>query len=104
MNINVLHEKLIRAARTVRPSDQVPYAFEKRIMARIQGEPLLDSLALWARALWRGAIPCIALTLLLSVWAIRTPEPTAPPETADLGSELESTLMASISIENDLLW
>jgi hypothetical protein len=104
MNINLLHETLMRAARSSRPSDRVPYAFEQRIMARIQAEPLLDVVSLWARALWRAAIPCVAVTLLFSVWATQTPGTTTPTETADLGADLETTLMASVSFDNDLAW
>ena len=36
MNINLLQEKLIRAARHHPPSEHVPYAFEQRIMARLR--------------------------------------------------------------------
>lgn len=104
MNINSLHEKLIRAARSERPSDRVPYAFEKRIMARIKPEPMLDVLTLWARALWRATIPCVAVALLFCVWATHTPEQSTATQTVDLGSELETTLMASVSLDNDLSW
>jgi hypothetical protein len=104
MNINLLHEKLIRAAQSEQYSDHVPYAFEQRIMARIKSEPVLDVLTLWARALWRAAIPCVAVALLFSVWATQTPEQALPTETADLGSELETTLMASVSLDNDFSW
>jgi len=104
MNINLLHEKLIHAARTVRLSDEVPYAFEKRVMARLRNEPMLDVVALWTRALWRAAIPCVAITLIFSVWATHTPEQALPAQTADLSLELESTLLASVTLDNDLLW
>ena len=104
MNINLLHEKLIRAARATPSSTRVPYAYEKRIMARIQDAPILDAVTLWARALWRAAIPCVAVALLLAVWATHTPGEGTPGESTDLGTELESTLMASVSFENDLAW
>lgn len=104
MNINLLHQKLIRAAKSEQLSNRVPYAFEQRIMARIQSEPVLDVLTLWTRALWRAAIPCMAVALLFSVWAIQTPDQALPTETADLGSELETTLMASVSLDNDFSW
>ena len=106
MNINLLQEKLIRAARRHPPSEHVPYAFEQRIMARLRSAgPALDRLTLWTRALWRAAIPCVVVTLLIIVWPGLSPDTSAPAvETADLGTSLESTLMASVSIENDLAW
>lgn len=105
MNINLLHEKLMRVARSNGSSDQVPYAFGKRILARIRSERVIDSVTLWARALWRGAIPCVAVMVLLSAWAIQAPEPsTASAAVDDLGLELETTLMASVSVDNDFSW
>ena len=102
--LNLLHEKLIRAARSHPPSDRVPYAFEQRILARLKAEPVRDVLALWVRALWRAAIPCVAVMLLFAAWATAPTPPAAAHETADLGVELESTLMASVSLDNDLPW
>jgi len=104
MNINLLHEKLIRAARANPPSDHVPYAFEQRILARIRTARVVDRFTLWANALWRAAIPCVAVTLLISVWTMGSPEQTTATETADLGSQLETTLMASVSVDNNLAW
>lgn len=104
MNINLLHEKLIRAARLNAPSDRVPYAFEKRILARISSVCIIDRVSLWARALWRGAIPCVAVTVLLSVWAASPPRESASVEGGDLGAELETTLMASVSLDNGYSW
>lgn len=104
MKINLLHEKLIRAARSDRPSDQVPYAFEKRIMARIGPQPVLDVLTLWSRALWRAAAACMVVTLLFCVWATHDPGQAVPTETTDLGATLENTLLASVSLESDLSW
>jgi hypothetical protein len=104
MNTKLLHEKLIGAARMDRPSDRVPYAFEQRIMALIRTQPVSDRLVLWVHALWRAAIPCVALTLLLALWGAGTPAQTTTAETADLGTELETTLMASVTLETDLAW
>ena len=65
MNLAELERKLIAAARANPPSDRVPYAFEKRILARLAARPTLDRWELWGRALWRAAAPCIAIMLLL---------------------------------------
>lgn len=91
MKLEALHEKLIAAARAHPPSDRVPYAFEKRIMARITGAPPPDMIACWAAALWRAAASCVALTVVcggLALWL-------APSGTGtDLSGELESAVFA----------
>ncbi len=72
MNITELQKKLVAAARADQPSDRVPYAFEKRIMAHIQSLqslPVMDGWAFWGKWMWRGAAPCVALTLVLGVWS-----------------------------------
>jgi len=104
MNINLLREKMMRVARSSTPSASVPYAFEKRILARIRSERIVDSVTLWARALWRAAIPCVAISVFLLAWAASTPAPSASTTTDDLGQQLETTLMASVSVDNDYSW
>ncbi len=69
MNLAELERKLIAAARANPPSDRVPYAFEKRILARLPARPLADGWELWGRALWRAAAPCVAIMLLLGAWS-----------------------------------
>ena len=54
MNLAELERKLIAAARANPPSDRVPYAFEKRIMARLAARPVVDGWALWAPRLVAG--------------------------------------------------
>ena len=70
MNLKLadLERTLLASARANPPGDHVPYAFEKRIMARLKEAAAVDRWTLWARALWRAATPCVALTLLLSAW------------------------------------
>ena len=92
MNLFELQRKLVAAARSNPPSERVPYAFENRIMARLMARPVLDGCALWARALWRAAAPCVAIMLLLGAWSLfRPPNPPAN----DLSQELENTLLAA---------
>ena len=99
MNLNLLHQKLIAAARRHAPSDHVPYAFEQRIMARLAASPLPDGLALWAQALWRAAIPCLAIVLLVGVSSFYL-APTAAPvtisATTELSQDFENTLLAVV--------
>jgi hypothetical protein len=93
MNLAELERKLIAAARANPPSDRVPYAFEKRILARLPARPLADGWELWGRALWRAAAPCVAIMLLLGAWSLFAPG-NAPAN--DLSQELEQTLLAAV--------
>ena len=94
MNVAELERKLIAAARANPPSDRVPYAFEKRIMARLAARPMSDGWELWGRALWRAAAPCVAIMLLLGAWSLFTPQASAPA--TDLSQQLEQTLLAAV--------
>lgn len=104
MNTKVLQEKLLRVARANPPSDRVPLAFEQRIMALIRSRPPVDALALWVRALWKAAVPCVAVTILFLTWAVVEPSTSDNAVNASLNNQLESTLMASVTIESDLSW
>jgi hypothetical protein len=70
MNLDELQKKLLAAARSNPSSDAVPYAFEKRIMARLAASAPTDIWTLWSRALWRSAITCIAVTLISGAWTL----------------------------------
>ena len=94
MNLTELQRKLLAAARRNLPSDRVPFAFERRVMARLTVQPLLDVWALWARALWRAAAPCVAVMLVLGAWSLFTP--AKPPPPSDLSQDLENTLLATV--------
>jgi len=75
MNLENLRAKLIAAARDNPPSDNVPYAFEKRVLARLAGRPAEDLFGVWGRALWKGAAACAAVTavsVVLSVWTLQS--------------------------------
>lgn len=105
MNLNLLHQKLITAARRHAPSDHVPYAFEQRIMARLAATPLPDGLALWAQALWRAAVPCLAIVLLAGIGAFFLPVDKTTATVAstasgapatELSQEFENTLLAAV--------
>lgn len=105
MNINLLHEKLIRAAKQMPISEDVPFAFEKRILARVRAEQMVDGLTLWAKALWRAAIPCTVLMIVLGFLTVQAPAPSSETAQAeDLSAELETTLMASVSLDNNFDW
>ena len=94
MNLDELHQKLITTARANPPSERVPFAFEKRIMARLPAQFVHDEWALWARALWRAAASCVAVMLLFSAWTLLAPNHAAPAN--DLSQEFENTLLAAV--------
>ena len=92
MNSDKLAKKLIMAARVDAPSETVPYAFEKRILSRIQARPGLDLAGLWSRALWRAAIPCLAIPLMLGYWAVSSPMPLERKPASPRNSKTRCTL------------
>ena len=92
MNIDELGKKLLAAARANKPSDAVPYAFQKRIMTQLASRSAPDVWSLWNRALWQAAAPCVAVMLLLGVWTLIS----SPAEgtAQSLASELENAAYA----------
>ena len=100
MNIDELQNKLFAAARSLPPSEMVPYAFEKRIMARLALPVPADVWALWAHLLWRAAAPCVALSLLLGVWAAMSSS-SSPSSSATLAADLERTVWGPLISLNE---
>ena len=96
MNLAELHKKLITAARTNVPGDQVPYAFEKRMTALLASRVMPDNMALWVHGLWRAAVSCVAISVLLGAWAFFNPATTTVTTAADLSQNFENTLLASV--------
>jgi len=95
MNLVELQKILLAAGRTNVPGDQVPYAFEKRITALLASRVAAENMNLWVRGLWRAAVSCLAITLLLGAWAAFNPT-TAVTTADDLSQNLENTLLASV--------
>ena len=80
MNPAELQKKLIAAARANPPGDGVPYAFEKRVMALLAARTAADNPVLWVRGLWRAAVSCLAIALMLGAWAFFNPATGAEHE------------------------
>ncbi len=98
MNLDELQNKLMAAARKNPPGDQVPYAFEQRIMARLGAAPRIDEWAAWVRSLWYGAGVCAAVALLMSVWSFA---PDAEQDlAANFSQDLEQTILSPNDVEN----
>lgn len=88
-----LQEKLLTAARHHQPSDAVPHAFEKRIMARIRASQPVDEFALWVRALWRAAASCCLIAVAFAAWSLL---PAHSQDAQDFSQEFETTVFASM--------
>lgn len=88
---------MIAAARAVPPEARVPYAFEKRIMARLEGLKPEDSWALWGQALWRGAVFCLTLAVLLVAGSMFLPA----RNTDTLTQAVQSTVFAAVDNNTD---
>ncbi len=96
MNTEELRKKLLGVARANPPGDHVPLAFEKRILAHLASKPATDISALWARALWRAAIPCVAVTVLMGALSFLPTDTTAnTTNEEDLSQTFEQSLLAS---------
>jgi hypothetical protein len=99
MQLSELYRKLIAAARANQPDARVPYAFEKRVMARLSGMKPLDGWALWGQALSRSAIFCVALLALVAVAAhYYLPARNSTPS---LTQDVEMTLLAAVDNQAD---
>ncbi len=96
MNLEHLRQRLMAAARRETVSDHVPYAFEKRVMARLAGRPIGDRWAAWGALFWRALAPCCAVMILAGAGsAAFTPAPE------DLGTQLDAILLADVHDSNE---
>ena len=99
MDLDNLQHHLIAAARAMPVSDRVPFAFEKRILARLTGRPA-DSLGAWSTALWRAAVSCVAIVILSGAWSVFSG--SQEPE-ADFSRDFETAVFAS-AYSGDEAW
>lgn len=95
MNIDELQKKLTAAARAQAPDERVPYAFEKRIVALVKARRGTDRWAFWARGLWRAAVTCVAVAIVVGAISYFV-LPSTPENGGDLSQEFENTLLASL--------
>lgn len=89
--------RLLKATRAVPPDPRVPYAFEQRVMARLEGRKPEDAWALWGAALWRGAVFCLTLAVLLVVGSMFLPARNADT----LPQAVENAMFAAVDNNND---
>lgn len=103
MKLESLQQKLLAAARAETPSDHVPVAFEKRVLAHLSSRRPIEVSALWARALWRAVIPCVAVAVLLSAFSLATnPDSESAAGETDLSQAFEQTLLAAADSTEDI--
>src|ERR1700679_3565214 len=98
MNIEGLRKKLLAAARANRLDDRVPYAFEKRILARLSGRPVNDRWGEGALPLWRGAAACVVVMTTfggISVFNAHNAA-VAGNRNDELSPDLEQTMLAGV--------
>ena len=75
MKLDKIIEKLLFSVKNNPPSDRVPYAFEKRIIANITEQPqTTDSWLDLGRLLWRAVVPYTAVAMLAAAtWLTISP-------------------------------
>jgi hypothetical protein len=103
MNLSKLHDKLIAVAKKNPPGDHVPYAFEKRIMSRLAAGAPPSPWALWGGPLWRGAVSCVAITVLCGVWTLAVNR-HAEPTQESFAQSLDAAVFAPISQHAEDAW
>ncbi len=89
MDLEALKSKLISAARLEEPSERVPYAFEKRVMARLAAPPRNELWTFWNHYLWRAAAICLAVALCSGLWTAASSHFEAP---GDFSHEFETAV------------
>ena len=100
MNLEQLQKKLVSVARQNPPSDQVPYAFEKRVMARLK-TTTVDVWAFWSRSLWRSALACLIVVSAAGIW---TAAPIQKADSENLSEDFENAVFASFDQHVEDSW
>jgi hypothetical protein len=103
MKLLDLQKKLIAVARANPPSDHVPFAFEKRVMALIKAQAM-DHWAVWARTLWLAAAPCVAVMLFFTAWAHFQSGANNSDSSPQFAQQFDNTLFAAVDQNNDSSW
>ena len=105
--IDAILDKMLAKTREMPADNQVPYAFEKRIMAHIKETPEASA-NLWellGHSLWRAVVPCLAVMVLVAVW-MKAPGETAgttspKAEVSIVDEGLESLVIHAIDLQLD---
>jgi len=100
MDLVELERKLIAAARANPPSDTVPVAFEKRVMARLTELHAPEYAVFWARGLWRGAFASIAAAVV--AFALHMIVAPRADESELFADQFESAMLAAVDQEQEV--
>lgn len=103
MKLDELQAKLIAVARRRPSADHVPYAFEKRVMARLASTVPPNIWALWGRPLWRAALSCVAITVLCGLWTFST-GPSPEPASITFSQDFEAAVFAPFNEHLEGAW
>jgi hypothetical protein len=93
--------RLFHDAKSEPLNDQVPTGFERRVMACIYRFPQADRWTLWASALWRVAVPCTGLMVILGAWMLYNNFLTAPKS---LTHDLDETVLSAVTLPGENSW
>ena len=98
MNVETLQHKLLAAARSAPADERVPFAYEKRIMARLANGAHVDLLGDWSTALWRAAISCVAIVVISGAWSMWS---SYGQSDSEFSQEFETAVFASAGSVDD---
>ncbi len=103
MSLESLNQRLVATARANPPSEEVPYAFEKRVMARLLAGSAraLDPWIQLTRGLWRAVVPCCATAALIIAWSWQM-EPSRFDTSAGAEDDLEVAVVDSIDLNDSV--
>jgi capsule polysaccharide export protein KpsE/RkpR len=98
MKLEQLRQKLLAAARASVADERVPYAFEKRILALLAAPSVPDLWALWSRALWRAAVPCVVVMLVFGAVSFLGPtgNGNGVAATEEFSQDFEQAMLAVV--------
>jgi hypothetical protein len=99
MNLEKALSRLLALAKARKPSEDVPYAFEKRVMSHILSAGRIEKVSDYISVLWKaaGSCACIMIFTLVVSYAFQSEE--------GLGNhDLESTVFASMSQHIEDSW
>ncbi|MBL9173229.1 MAG: hypothetical protein JNL10_06840 [Verrucomicrobiales bacterium] len=104
MDYEKLRRRLLETARRNPPSDRVPYAFERRIMANlpVSGRSDASALAFWTRGFWRGALSGVAAAGIMMGSLGVVSDRGMEEVDMNSGDSLEEALLASTQAEVEL--
>lgn len=97
-------EELIKLARSMPSDERVPYAFEKRILARLEATPVIDPIAMWAQALWRGVAPCLGVMAIALAMSFSVKDDSGAAAAQTETADFETAVYAPVQVAMGDSW